>query len=120
MLLPKTRRNPLLIPFLFLALGFGLLGWYGLSWYELPRYSESEIETSVEANLAMDLARLGPSMQLDAQRMTQLRTQIRAEVMADIQRERAESERGLGVGLICIVVGLGHAVLMRGLAKPSA
>lgn len=108
----------MLMPFLFFALGLGLLGWYGMTWYELPRYSESDIDGSVAANLAVDLARLGPNLRPDAAGMEKLRGQIRLEVLADIQRERAEAERGLGVGLICLVLALGNAVLVRGLAKP--
>lgn len=115
---PLARRNPMLMPFIFLALGVGLIGWYGLSWYELPQYNESDIAASIEANLAVDLSRRGPNLQPDAKGLERMRAQIRDELTADIDRERADAERGIGIGLFCIVIALGHAVLMHGLRPP--
>lgn len=107
---PPLRRNPMLMPFVFAALGAGLLAWYGLAWYELPVYSEGDITASVEANLAVDLARLGPNLQPDASGLLRLRAQIRSEVEGDINQDRRDSERGVGAGLLCLIVAAGQAL----------
>ena len=111
----RVKRNPMITPFLLFAVGLGLVAWYGAEWYELPRYGEADINASVEANLAIDLGRLGRTP--EAAQLERLRAQIRAEVEADIRKERSESERGLGVGLLCLVLALGHTVLVRGLSR---
>lgn len=117
--LSPTPRRPSTIPLLFFIAGAGMVGWYGQQWYELPKYNEQDVELSVTANLAMDLQRLGPHFQQDPARIEKLRAQIRKEVEADLGRERKEVEQGLGIGLMLLVVSLGHAILMRGLRKPA-
>jgi hypothetical protein len=117
MIVPPPRRQPMLTPFLFFAVGLGLLGWYGLEWRHLPHYDESDIVASVEANLAMDLSRMTPEARQDEALITRLRSDIRLELVADIERERQEVERGLGIGLICLVAAFGNFVLVRGLRR---
>lgn len=110
---PVVRRNPYLLPFLFSAIGLGLIGWYGQTWMDLPRYSDADIELSVEANLAMDLARLGPALKPDDAGVERLRAQIRAEVRADIEQELREAQGGVAAGLICLVLAAGHGLMRR-------
>ena len=108
----KSQRR-FITPFLLLSAGLGVSAWYGLALYELPRYSEPEIEVSVEANLAIDLARLGPHLQLDATGRERLRAQIRQEVKSEIARERREPQQGLAVGLACLLFGAASLALLR-------
>jgi peptidoglycan/xylan/chitin deacetylase (PgdA/CDA1 family) len=103
-------RNPQALAFVLIALGTGLLAWYGPKWYELPEWSEAEIEQSVDLNLAIDLQRMGPHLQPTGERLERLRDMVRAEVQADIRREREVLERWLGGGLILTVLGLGQLV----------
>lgn len=108
-------RHPrrFITPFLLVSLGVGVIAWYGIELYRLPHYSEPDIQTSVEANLAMDLARMGPHLKLDDAGVQRLRLQIQQEVNAEIRKEREEPWRGLAVGLACVVIGLGGFALLR-------
>jgi hypothetical protein len=119
MLSPMPRRNPMLTPFLFFAVGLGMLGWYGLAWRDLPVYSEYDMAASVEANLAADLSRLGPEVRQNPKELERMRAEIRLALKADIDRERGEVEQGLGIGLICLVAALGNFVLVRGLQRSA-
>lgn len=107
------RRPPYLMPFFLLSLGVGLCGWYGMNWYELPRYTEPDIQASVEANLAIDLARMGQHLKPDDAGLARLRASISQEVRAEIDRDKQEAQRGFALGLICLVLAAGSAVLTR-------
>lgn len=110
---PLANRRPYVLPFFLISMGLGFTSWYGLALYELPEYSPAEIEASVEANLAIDLARMGSHLRPDAAKLPALRTQIRAELEAEISREREELQQGLTMGLVCLVLALGHFVFTR-------
>lgn len=105
------------LPALMLALGLGLVSYYGIEWYELPEYSEAEIEASTELNLQLDLQRRGPHLQPDAARLEALRKTVRAEVETEIRKERETVQLRFGVGLIALVVGLGHLLSSRFMAR---
>lgn len=106
----QARRSRAAFPFMLLAVGIGLSGWYGLQWYQLPSYSQADIDASAELNLQLDLQR--QHIDADNSRLQELRTQTRADVVADIQRERSQIETGLGAGLIALVAAFGNLVLM--------
>lgn len=93
--------------------GLGLAGFYGEKWYRAPSYNEAEVERSVEWNLQADLARLGPQLKPEGEKLEQLRAIIRAEVEADITRESRDAQRLFSIGLIAMVFGLGNFVYMR-------
>lgn len=93
---------------LLLGLGVGLCGYYGQAWWELPRYTDADIEASVEINLQRDLHRLGPNLQPDATRLAQLRTRIRTEIEGELRRERERIQLRFGIGLLALVLGLGQ------------
>lgn len=114
MLPPRRSRSA--FPFMLLAVGIGLTGYYGLQWYQLPQYSDADIAASAELNLQLDLQRQGTAP--DADKLAALRAQTRADVLADIKRERSQVETGLGAGLIALVAAFGNLVLM-GLLKRS-
>lgn len=110
---PAPRAALRSLPALLLAVGFGLCGYYGLEWYELPTYSEEEITASVDLNLQIDLQRRGPHLQPDAAGLQRMREMVRAEVEAEINREREKVQLRFGVGLIALVLGLGQAAASR-------
>lgn len=109
---PLARRHPYIMPFFLASLGVGICGWYGLEWYELPQYTQEDIEASTEANLAIDLQRLGPNLQPDKERLERLRARVREEVEIDIRRQRTSVQRSLSIGLICIVLAMGQLVFV--------
>ena len=92
------------------VVGIGLSGWYGLQWYQLPTYSDADIDASAELNLQLDLQRQPGTP--DAAALASLRAKTRADVVADIERERHQVETGLGAGLIALVAACGNFVLM--------
>lgn len=106
-------RNPRGLGFLLLAIGLGLIAYYGEQWYRLPTWSEGEIEQSVELNLQMDLARRGPHLQPAGERLEQLRRSIRQEVESEIRRDREGLEKWMGLGLVLLVLGAGQLVYAR-------
>lgn len=101
-------RNPKSLAFLLLALGVGLCGYYGQKWYELPEWSEAEIAQSVEINLELDLQRMGPHLRPTGERLEDLRRLVRSEVEAEIRKEREGAQKGLGAGLIALVLAVGQ------------
>ena len=106
-------RNPYLVPFLIASVGVGLCGWYGPELYRQPQVAPADLETSVDAQLALELARRGPQLQPDAEGQQRLRAQIRAELNAGANHGRYEAQRGLGLGLVCLVLAAGGAVFAR-------
>lgn len=108
-----------MMPYMLLAIGLGLSGYYGLQWWQLPHYSEAELQASTELNLRLDLQARGESS-LDAEAMERRGAQVAAELRADIARERSEVETGLGAGLIALVVAGGNFVLMLLLRRDTA
>lgn len=103
-------RNPKALAFLMIAIGLGLLGYYGEQWYRLPQWTEAEIEQSVELNLAIDLNRMGPHLRPTGEKLERLREIVRSEVQGEIRREREGLERWIGAGLILLVLGAGQTV----------
>ena len=101
-------RNPRAFAFLLAALGVGLAGYYGEQRWRLPQWNEGEILQSVELNLAIELQRRGPHLQPAPERLEELRRTLRAEVEAEIRRDRYQLDRWIGLGLVLIVLGLGH------------
>ena len=114
-------RNPRAFALLLVAVGAGLVAWYGEQRWRLPAWNETEIAQSVELNLALELRQRGPHLQPSGERLEALRRTLRAEVEAEIRRERAEPERWIGFGLLLVVVGAGQwfADAMRRRARPN-
>lgn len=112
-MLRKSSAPRYLTPYLLISVGIGLCGWFGLSLYELPVYSEADLDGSIEANLAIDLSRMGTHLRPDAERVSILRESIRAELMAEIHRERQEFQQGLLYGFICVTLGLAYLILSK-------
>src|SRR5690349_6411478 len=103
-------RNPRAFAFLMVAIGLGLVAWFGEQRWSLQPWSEGEIEQSVELNLTLELQRRGPHLQPSNERLAELRRTLRAEVEAEIRREREQPERWIGLGLLLVVLGGGHFV----------
>lgn len=98
-------RNPKIFSALAISVGIGLCGYYGLQWYELPRWSEAELAQSVELNLTLDLKRMGPLLQPRAERLEALRQIVRSEVETEIHSELRGIQRGLVAGFVAFVLG---------------
>lgn len=107
--MPPPRRSPRAFPFMLLAVGIGLSGYYGLQWTKLPQYSDADLDASTELNVQLELQ--SRNARTDAAGLERLRRQVRQELQADIARERSEVETGLGAGLIALVLAIGHFVL---------
>jgi hypothetical protein len=98
-------RNPRVFAFVLLAVGGGVLAYYGEQYSRLPEWTEAEIEQSVELNLALDLRQRGPLLQPTGERLEQLRGIVRAEVRGEIERERRTVQRWLAAGLMLCMFG---------------
>jgi len=109
---PMLFRNPRALPALMLVGGLGLAGYYGWAWYRAPTLTEAEITQSTDVNLAIDLARMGPQLQPQGEKLAQLRAIVRAEVEADLRRETRDAQSGFGVGLVAMVFGAGGLVFL--------
>lgn len=101
-------RNPRLFAFVLMAVGVGLLGYFGEQRWRLPEWSEADIEESVELKLAMELHRRGPHLQPTGERLNDLYATVRAETEATIRRERYDIERWIGLGALLCVLGAGR------------
>lgn len=120
---PTLARNPRSLPALIFLAGLGIAGYYGIAWYQLPKWSDQEIEQSVELNLAMDVARMGPQLKPAGEKLDHLRALVRTEVRGEVQRELKTAQLRFSVGLVAMVLGLGQlmfVVLTQGLRKPKA
>lgn len=91
--------------------------YFGYGWWQLPVYSEAEIEQSVDLNLAMDLQHRGPALAHDTATVERLRQQLADEVRGEIRRERQEQLRGFAAGLIALVLSVGQLAYLRLSAK---
>jgi hypothetical protein len=109
---PRPARNPRVVPVVIFLAGLGIAGYYGLAWYQLPRWSDQEIEQSVELNLAMDIARMGPQLKPNGEKLDRLRALVRQEVREDIQRELKTVQLRFSAGLVATVIGLGQLVFV--------
>lgn len=103
-------RNPRALAFFLLASGTALLGWYGEQWYNLPKWTETELEQSVELNFAIEQQRRGPSLPLEGEKADRMREVLRGEIQAEIRKDRADVERWIGLGAVLVVLGLGQFV----------
>ena len=108
---PKARFSAL--PALMFAVGLGLVFYYGDIWYGLPRYSEAEIEQSVELNLALALRAQAASVLVN--RAT--RDSIRAELLAEIRQEQRDAQQGFAIGVVVCAVGLLQMLMLRRMAQ---
>ena len=106
-------RDPRVLAFVLIAIGGGLLTWYGPQWYQLPRWSETDVEDTVEQRLETELAQRGPLLQPTGERLELLRSTLRGEVQGQIRRERRDVERWLAAGLLLCVLGIGALVRSR-------
>lgn len=111
---PATRRRVPVLPFMLFAGGLGICMYYGQQWYELPKYSEADIDASTELNLKLDLQHRGPNLQpANKDELDRMRAGVRYEITSSIQAERDKLSQRFGIGLIAFVLGLGQLVMAR-------
>ena len=101
-----SLRNRL--AFLLAAGGLGLCGYAGLQWYQLPHYSERELDASTNLNLQIDLARQGERDTPDPVQTNKLRTQIRAEIEEQLRIQKGNIFNWLAGGLALLVLAAGQ------------
>ena len=123
---PRIRPNPAMnkptlsaFPAALFLAGLGLTMNYGYALWKMPAYSETDVEQSVELNLAMDLRRLPPSSALAVSELDRRRATLREEIRTEIRRERREAMQALAGGLGALVLSVGQFVWLRhGASKP--
>lgn len=116
---PQVRTpRPGAVGALLAAVGFGIAGWYGWDWYQVPKWSEQEIAGSVELNLALDLSRLPPDS-VPPETQDRMRAQIRREVEAQIAKETEEPRAWTLAGLLIGAFGLAQMALRAWLARAT-
>jgi hypothetical protein len=117
---PAHRRRVPLLPFMLFAGGLGICLYYGQQWYELPKYSESDIDASTELNLKLDLQHRGPNLQpANKEELERLRAGVRYEITSSIKAERDKVTQRFGIGLVALVLGLGQLVMARLMRRPD-
>lgn len=105
----RTPPRPMsTIPAFMIALGLGLIGYYGIEWYQLPKYSPSDIDVSAELNLRLDLQRRGPHLQPQGEELERLRRMVHAEVEGEIRQEQQQVQTRFGIGLVSLIFGIGQ------------
>ncbi|MES2491395.1 MAG: hypothetical protein V4607_16545 [Pseudomonadota bacterium] len=106
-----TRRRPVL-PILLFSAGLGLCMYFGQEWYQLPKYSESDIDASTELNLKLDLQNRGPNLQpASKDELETMRARVRFEITSSIKAERDKITQRFSIGLVALVLGFGQLVM---------
>ncbi|PTU33042.1 hypothetical protein [Stenotrophobium rhamnosiphilum] len=113
-MLPPTnyaRRRPVL-PILLFSAGLGICMYFGQEWYQLPKYSESDIDASTELNLKLDLQNRGPNLQPTSKdELETMRARVRFEITSSIKAERDKITQRFSIGLVALVLGFGQLVM---------
>jgi hypothetical protein len=95
---------------LIAAIGFGAALWFGWERFHLRAWTPTEIEQSVDLNLALDLSkRQGPA--LSDGEVQLLREDIREEVRMNIARDRERPGSYMLIGLLVGLIGVGQAAV---------
>lgn len=98
-----------MLGFIILCVGLGICLYYGMEWYELPTYTEAEIEQSTELNLQMDLQRMGEHLRPKTKEDLELmRARLRAEITGAIKEQSDTVHLRFSVGLIALIIGIGQ------------
>jgi|GEM_PF-6321708 len=101
------------IAFLLAAIGGGLLIYGVLQWRQLPQFSEKDLSTSIELNLGIDLARLGPDHAPTPEQIENMRRDIRSEIDAEIASDRDAARGWLLGGTVLLVMALAQILVQR-------
>jgi hypothetical protein len=107
--LANQRRRPPMLGFFILSIGLGICLYYGMEWYELPVYTEAEIDQSTELNLQMDLQRMGPLLRPKTpDDLAVMRAKLRYEITDSIKQQNDKVHLRFSVGLIALIIGIGQ------------
>ncbi len=113
-----------MLGFIILSIGIGICLYYGMEWYELPTYTEADIDQSTELNLQYDLQRLGPLSQPKTKDELELmRAKVRYEISSSIKEQSDKIHLRFSVGLIALIIGIGQMfsswMIQRRFAPPK-
>ena len=98
-----------MLGFFILSIGLGICLYYGMEWYELPTYTEAEVNQSTELNLQFDLQRLGPlSQPKNKDELELMRAKVRYEITSSIKEQSDKVHLRFSVGLIALIIGFGQ------------
>ncbi|MGH8462459.1 MAG: hypothetical protein ACRESS_12695 [Stenotrophobium sp.] len=113
MMLPNSmpRRRAPILPLLVFSIGLGLTFYFGNQYYNLPKYSDADIDASTQLNLQLDLQRLGPNLAPSTPAaLSLMRARLRKEITDSIQAQKSRIEQRIGIGLMALVFGFGQLV----------
>lgn len=112
------RRNPYTIPLLLVAVGAGLVAYHGETLYRFEPMSERQIEQQAAAQLEALEERRGPHLSpIQGKRRQALQEQLKAEIRGMHQRPKREAERWFFAGLAALIIGIGHGLSARWIAR---
>ena len=98
-----------MLGFFILSVGIGICLYYGVEWYELPRYTEADIEQSTVMNMQIDLQRMGDHLRPQTKDdMELMRAKLRSEIVSSIKEQSDKVHLRFSVGLIALIIGIGQ------------
>jgi hypothetical protein len=107
-----TRRNPFTIPYFILALGIGLMAYYGDQLYRFEPLSENQLEEQVDQQVIMFMDQRGPHLsRIEGERLQQLRDAIRAEIVARHEAPKEKAQVRFFIGLGALIISFGNFVM---------
>ncbi len=114
--------NPRVLPALLLCMGIGIVLLRGQELKNLQEWSPADIQTAVELNYALDLARTQETRTLSpeekAQRQARIRQDIEATFVIPQQRARTEYRQGMWMaGAGAVLMALVLLLQQRGILK---
>ncbi len=122
-------RNPRVLPALLLCIGLGLGGIRAWELHDMPDWTPQDIETSVELNYMLDLARSRASASdpipvLPPEEADRRKQAIRQDVLHETRGQRQKLESEMRQGILLVVVGallyLGVLVMQKRGILPKA
>lgn len=115
----RVPRRPGALRFLLVAVGVGVVAWYGYGLWTYPTFSNADIDRSASLNLVFDLSRQKDAVPLDAAERHRRLVAERKEVVADIQQEKDRLKTGLAIGFLLLGIGV-FTFARKLLPKPPA
>lgn len=103
---------------LFAAVGLSLSGYGAWKLQQLPVYTEQDMALAAELNLSIDLARLPPDRQPNAEQLPEMRAAVQREISGNIEQQRKTIQSWIQTGFVLIGMAILQALLQRRLPTP--